>query len=472
MANPTPANTPLPDVPLGADIETTAWMQEVGANLNQILLDKGPPSLVTGLTATANSATIVLRWNAAQNASIYRIYRNTTGDFNSASIVNTVGASKTGVASLSAQDSQDQTQAQRFYWVQAVNERGLTGPQSQMVIVTNFTAAAGSTSLGVNAVASGTDSTALGTSAAATGTDSTALGVGASASATDAISLGANTRALSTNATALGTASTANNASAIAIGDSATASGSASIAIGKGVSVDSTNSLIIGTTGAITASAQATAVGNSVGIASSDQAVAIGYSVTVNASPNGIALGRSIQITNATNAIAIGNNAAATADYTLAIGAGAEATAAHQIMKGSFGFGSQAYYSQEVTVMSAAGSQFNNTCLAESTIMLSAAFTDTGIQIPAYSVVWGVTVFVSVTIPTAVTFDVGIAGATTRYGSGISAAAGSSHSGVEPGPLFYSAATSIRLTPNAMPSGTTGHVTVSIHYYTLTPASS
>ena len=121
--------------------------------------------------------------------------------------------------------------------------------------------------------------------------------------------------------------------------------------------------------------------------------------------------------------------------------------------------------------------QANNQALAfktltEQTTFAEAATTDTTIQIPADSVVLAVSVRVTTIIPTAANFDVGVAGATTRYGTGILVAAGTTNPGTDDGPRYYSAATAIRFTPNLQPVGATGVVRVTIHYYEVTPPTS
>ena len=99
----------------------------------------------------------------------------------------------------------------------------------------------------------------------------------------------------------------------------------------------------------------------------------------------------------------------------------------------------------------------------------AAAATDTAILIPAGALVLGVTTRVTTVIPTAATYDVGVSGATTRYGSGFSTAA--TTTSASPGttnPTIYAAATAIRITPNLTPAANTGRLRVTIHYLVLT----
>lgn len=85
-------------------------------------------------------------------------------------------------------------------------------------------------------------------------------------------------------------------------------------------------------------------------------------------------------------------------------------------------------------------------------------------QIPAGAVVLGVSCRVTVIIPTAATFSVGISGATTRYGTGILVAAGTTNTGAA-APALHAAAEGIVITPNATPDANTGRLRICIHYY-------
>lgn len=110
--------------------------------------------------------------------------------------------------------------------------------------------------------------------------------------------------------------------------------------------------------------------------------------------------------------------------------------------------------------------------LTEETTILAAASTDTAIQIPQDALVVGVSVYVKTVIPTAATFDVGVAGATTRYGTGLSVAAGTSNPGTDDGIRFYAAAAAVRITPDLAPGAATGVVRVTIHYILITAPTS
>lgn len=163
MANPPPSSGGLlPAPPLNGDPLWIQWAQDLTDYMGQFLVTLNAPGLVTGLTGTASPTAIVLQWNATNGASSYRLFRNSTGDFASATVIQTIGASKTGIAVLTAQDTLDTASATRYYWVQGVNERGVVGPQSQMFsIMRSPPAATVVTETVAIAVATFTDSTAL-----------------------------------------------------------------------------------------------------------------------------------------------------------------------------------------------------------------------------------------------------------------------------------------------------------------------
>lgn len=109
----------------------------------------------------------------------------------------------------------------------------------------------------------------------------------------------------------------------------------------------------------------------------------------------------------------------------------------------------------------------------ELTTIAAAATTDTTITIPANVRVIGVSTRVTVAIPTAATFEVGINGAASRFSTGVSTAANTT----SPGTLGsmdddYAAGTAVRITPNAVPAANTGRVRVTIHYIQITPPTS
>lgn len=119
------------------------------------------------------------------------------------------------------------------------------------------------------------------------------------------------------------------------------------------------------------------------------------------------------------------------------------------------------------------GQRFQVKQLTELTSIAAAASTDTAIQIPAGAVVFGVSVYTHTTIPTATTYLV----MATTTGEvfcleDISTTGGTSDAGTRNAPYHNISAQTIRIQPNVTPATATGKVRVTIHYYTVTPATS
>lgn len=111
--------------------------------------------------------------------------------------------------------------------------------------------------------------------------------------------------------------------------------------------------------------------------------------------------------------------------------------------------------------------------LTELTTIAAAATTDTTIQMPANSVVLGVSVRVTVAIPTATNFTVGDSGSAARFSTAaVSVAANSTDPGTKAGAYYNATALSVRITPDGTPAANTGRVRVTIYYYSVTPPTS
>jgi hypothetical protein len=111
--------------------------------------------------------------------------------------------------------------------------------------------------------------------------------------------------------------------------------------------------------------------------------------------------------------------------------------------------------------------------LTEETTIAAAANTDTTIQMPAAAIVLGVSVRVTTLIPTAATFTVGDSGSAARFNTAaVAVAAGSTDKGTKAGAYYNATAAAIRITPNLTPATATGKVRVTIHYISVTPATS
>lgn len=119
------------------------------------------------------------------------------------------------------------------------------------------------------------------------------------------------------------------------------------------------------------------------------------------------------------------------------------------------------------------GQLFQVKSLTELTTIAASATTDTAIQIPANAVVFGVSVFVQVAIPTAATFTViGTSSSTAFNTAAVSVNLNSSDPGTLNCPYKNGAAQTIRITPNLTPGNNNGRVRVTIHYYQVTAATS
>lgn len=110
--------------------------------------------------------------------------------------------------------------------------------------------------------------------------------------------------------------------------------------------------------------------------------------------------------------------------------------------------------------------------LTELTTIDAAVTTDTTIQIPADAIVLAVSTRVTVQPTGTSDFDIGVTGATTRYGNGISSAADTTSDGTDDAARYYSAAVSLTITPNTTPSDNAGRIRVTIFYIESTPPSS
>ena len=110
----------------------------------------------------------------------------------------------------------------------------------------------------------------------------------------------------------------------------------------------------------------------------------------------------------------------------------------------------------------------------ELTTIAAAATTDTTITIPANVIVLGVSVRVTVVIPTAATFTVtgATSGTAFQTGASVSTAATTTDAGTKSCPYLNTSAQTIRITPNAQPADNSGRVRVTIHYLAITPPTS
>ncbi len=122
-----------------------------------------------------------------------------------------------------------------------------------------------------------------------------------------------------------------------------------------------------------------------------------------------------------------------------------------------------------LTTVGANGQGIGLVSLSELTTITTGATTTTTIQIPANVIVMGVSVYVTVIIPTAATFTVtGTSSATAfQTGTSVAVAAGTSDVGTKSCPYLNTAAQTITFTPNATPNAATGRVRTVINYLSV-----
>jgi hypothetical protein len=102
-------------------------------------------------------------------------------------------------------------------------------------------------------------------------------------------------------------------------------------------------------------------------------------------------------------------------------------------------------------------------------VLGAGATSSTLVDIPQYAMVFAVTGRVKTAITGTLSgFDIGVAGATNRYGAGIGLAAGSWLVGITGQPVTYYAPTPVQLTANAGDFAA-GEIRLALHYYLATP---
>ena len=114
------------------------------------------------------------------------------------------------------------------------------------------------------------------------------------------------------------------------------------------------------------------------------------------------------------------------------------------------------------------------TRLTELLTIADAATSETTIEIPAGSLVIAVPVRVTVAIPTASTFTVGITGTADKFNSGsnLSVDVDTTDVGTKAGVHYQAAAATILITPDMSPAAATGRLRVGIVYAEITPFTS
>ena len=304
-------------------------------------------------------------------------------------------------------------------------------------------------------IGEGINNTVVGQGSSVTGATKnvTLVGRGLTAAVDGVVIFGDAASAESENSVVIGQGASAGSKSTghLAIGQAATSEGRGSIAIGQGASAEFTFGAAI----AIGRDAEATN-GNAIAIGTLTTASGL-LSTTIGGFASG------------DYAISLGQSANAPHDNAIAVGRRATTTAANQIIIGSPDY----YIGDSRLVMGENAQRYNVSQVTELTTIAAAATTDTTIAIPEGGVALGVTTRVTVAPPGTSSMDVGVSGDTTRFTTSTSTDVNSTSPGTEDGASRgYASATVVRFTPNANPSGSSGRVRTTIHYYTLTPPTS
>jgi hypothetical protein len=181
----------------------------------------------------------------------------------------------------------------------------------------------------------GTNSLIIGVGNTSSFTNNIAIGTGAVADGdSDAIAIGSGATASENNGIAIGfSAASGTNSDAMAIGTSAGATGLWSVAIGKDSDTSGEQSVVIGR-GANSSSLGTVVIGVTAHALAATKGVAIGYNAAVDQA-DGIAIGNLADV-DAVGGVSIGQGANVLTGFTgsIALGKGATASAANQLVIG------------------------------------------------------------------------------------------------------------------------------------------
>ena len=131
------------------------------------------------------------------------------------------------------------------------------------------------------------------------------------------------------------------------------------------------------------------------------------------------------------------------------------------------------FFGTSVLCAPGSGATAGPVTVTELLTVAAAATTDSTLEIPAGALILSCAVRVTTVIPTAATFTVTTAtGGTTLGTAAVSTAANSTDKGTAAGAFYQSAATKVRITPNAQPADNTGRIRLSVTYWVSTPATS
>lgn len=241
----TPVNKIFPMPPLSNDNQAwRRWGIQVRQWQDQFVIDFDPPGPIPSYQAESSNLTVLLSWEPAKKAWFYDIYRGLSGDFAQASFIRRVSASKTKIARYTFQDSQDFTQPTRYYWIVPLNERGISGPMTAIIPVTNFSVSSTGTAGGVNARATGLNAVAFGTDQNVSGDNSVGIGFSGDIQGDSSVGIGNDVSIVGDFGVGIGkSANIANGGVGIGFNVSVNDGG---VGIGGNVTVDTANAIQIG----------------------------------------------------------------------------------------------------------------------------------------------------------------------------------------------------------------------------------
>ncbi len=129
-----PNQNQLPQLPLDMDPALRNYLQALQDVVASQDIDDTPPSLVQNVTLNSVYPGILVSWSQTLKAHSYLVYRNTTGDFQTASpITQMVGNGNVSYFDV----TQALGDVTLYYWVQGLNQLGIFGPVSAMVSTAN-----------------------------------------------------------------------------------------------------------------------------------------------------------------------------------------------------------------------------------------------------------------------------------------------------------------------------------------------
>lgn len=122
----------LPEVPIEGSVTLRALLRELKKWMEALLIDPDPPARPTAFTAADyRSGAALLKWPPTPKATGYRLWRNTSNAFDTATLV----IELTGFGNIQFVDIVPSATSY-WYWLQGVNAAHVSGPLTDAVKVT------------------------------------------------------------------------------------------------------------------------------------------------------------------------------------------------------------------------------------------------------------------------------------------------------------------------------------------------